>query len=78
MEESIQQLNQLFPAHKEKINQLYMEKGDFFDLCNDYNACLNHLRQWENDPSPDLVLVKEYRVLLEDLEEEIKLFLKKK
>ena len=65
------------PAFRERIEKLFQEDGDFRDLCRDYRLCLICLWHWEIHQEQDRERIDEYRVLVEELEEEISQFLTK-
>ncbi len=55
------------------INLLMVKDPEFAALCEDYNDCANALRSWGRSKAPEAeIRVKEYRTLVEELEEEIK------
>jgi len=54
------------------INLLMAKDPEFVVLCEDYNDCVNALRHWSRSRAPEAeTRVKEYRALIEELEEEI-------
>ena len=54
------------------INLLMGKDPEFVILCEDYNDCVNALRYWGQSKTPEAeTRAKEYRTLIEELEEEI-------
>ena len=48
------------------------EDPEFIALCEDYDACVNALEHWAESEEPEAkTRVKEYRVLVQELQEEI-------
>jgi hypothetical protein len=61
-----------FPEKKENIKTLFEENESFKTLCEDYHQCAEALRFWNQSSSEDApARVREYRALLQELEEEI-------
>ena len=61
-----------FPEKKENIKTLFKENESFKTLCEDYHQCAEALRFWNQSSSEDApARVREYRALLQELEEEI-------
>ena len=61
-----------FPKHQEKIKRLFKRNETFQTLCEDYRQCFEALKYWKQSASeeaPDRR--EEYRMLLQDLAEEI-------
>ena len=58
---------------KSHLIHLLMEKDpEFVALCEDYNDCVDALRYWGRSKAPEAeTRVNEYRILVEELEEEI-------
>ncbi len=61
-----------FPDHNQTIKRLFRENETFQTLCEDYRKCSQALKYWNQSASekaPDRR--KEYRMLLQDLAQEI-------
>ena len=67
-----------FPEKIEDINRLIAEDPDFFAICEDYEDCIRVLRFWTESQKPEAKSrLKEYRLLVRKLEEEIEQLLLK-
>ena len=54
------------------INSLMAKDPEFVTLCEDYNDCAYALHYWGRSKAPEAeTRAKEYRTLIEELEEEI-------
>ena len=54
------------------IGLLMLKDPEFVSLCEDYDDCVNALCYWNRSDAPEAgARVKEYRILVEQLEEEI-------
>ena len=61
-----------FPEMKLHLELLIEEDSDFLALCEDYDVCTKALRYWEQSKEPEAeTRVKENRILVQGLEEEI-------
>jgi uncharacterized protein YdcH (DUF465 family) len=61
-----------FPEQKETIKALFKKNESFKTLCEDYNRCAKALQHWNQSLDEDALLrMREYEVLLQQLEEEI-------
>jgi hypothetical protein len=61
-----------FREDSHTIAHLIEEDGEFLAMCEDYGACVNALRYWEQSKEPEAeTRVNEYRTLIKELEEEI-------
>ena len=48
------------------------EDPEFFDLCEDHDACVDALRYWAKSEKPEAeIRVNEYRAIVRELQEEI-------
>lgn len=65
-----------FPEHREKIQRLFKEKESFRSLCEDYRVCAKALKYW-NDSTSEKAQARreEYSALLQELEEEVLIYL---
>ena len=72
MSDNTRHIQERFPE-KSHIIELLMDKDpEFFTLCEDYNACVDALAYWANSKAPKAkIRVEEYRIIIEELEEEI-------
>jgi len=67
-----------FPEHSEKIQCLFEENHSFRSLCEDCRVCAKALKYWNDSTSEKApARMEEYRVLLQELEEEVLLYLGK-
>ena len=65
-------IRERFPDKKHNIDFLMAKDPEFFDLCEDHDACVDALRYWARSEAPEAkTRVNEYRALVRDLEEEI-------
>ena len=61
-----------FPGHKEKVKRLFRNSGTFRALCHDYSKCAAAIEYWSDKTAGEApARRKEYRELLEKLEEEL-------
>ena len=66
-----------FPDQKEVIAQFYRKKEDFQTICDDYRRCFEALQGWNQSNSREApARRKEYSDLLDELEMEIRRYLK--
>ena len=66
-----------FTAHQEIMRQIADQDNEFYALCCDYGECAEALRFWRQSQDPRAEdRVSEYRTLLQELENEILLFLR--
>jgi hypothetical protein len=67
-----------FPEHSEKIQCLFKEKDSFRSLCEDYRVCAKALKYWSDSTSEKASARREeYCVLLQELEEEVLIYLER-
>ena len=65
-------IRERFPDKKHTIDLLMTKDPEFFDLCEDYDACVDALRYWAKSEKPEAeTRVNEYHALVRELEEEI-------
>ncbi len=65
-----------FQEKSHTIAHLMAEDTEFLALCEDYDACVEALRYWEQSKKPEAkTRVNEYRTLVQELEEEIRVTL---
>ena len=65
-------IREQFQNEKNSIDLLMAEDPEFFALCEDYDACVNALQYWAISEEPEAkTRVKEYRALVQELQEEI-------
>ena len=65
-------IREQFPGNAAMIDLLIAEDSDFASLCEDHDDCVNALRYWAESKEPEAgTRVSEYRVLIEELREEI-------
>ncbi|MGD8371690.1 MAG: hypothetical protein PVF76_11485 [Syntrophobacterales bacterium] len=65
-----------FPEKSQAIARLMEEDPEFVAMSEDYDACINALRYWEQSKEPEAESrVREYRALVQELEEEIRVTL---
>jgi hypothetical protein len=65
-----------FPEHNEKIQCLFEENDSFRSLCEDYRVCAKALKYWNDSTSEKApARCEEYNALLQELEEEVLLYL---
>lgn len=61
-----------FPEYKDKIPSLLRENEPFNVMCDDYRICALALKYWTQSNTKEAHnRIKEYKELLENLEEEI-------
>ena len=72
MNDKSRHIRERLPDRKHSIDFLVAENPDFRDLCEDYDACVAALGYWTKSNEPEAeTRVDEYRVLVQELEEEI-------
>ncbi|CAB1065887.1 hypothetical protein D1BOALGB6SA_10686 [Olavius sp. associated proteobacterium Delta 1] len=72
MNDKAYHVREQFSDQKHIIDLLMAEDPEFFGLCEDYDACVNALRHWTSSQEPEAeTRVNEYRVLVQELQEEI-------
>ncbi|TVL99764.1 MAG: hypothetical protein CV087_16635 [Candidatus Brocadia sp. WS118] len=65
-----------FRKHSEKIQCLFNENDSFRSLCEDYQVCAKALKYWSHSRSSKAPTRREeYSVLLQELEEEVLIYL---
>ena len=65
-------IQERFPDKKHSIELLMVEDSEFLAMCEDYDACVNALRYWSESKEPEArARVREYRVLVQELQKEI-------
>ena len=65
-------IRERFPDKQHTIDLRMAEDPEFFDLCEDHDACVKALRYWANSEEPEAeTRVKEYRALVRELRQEI-------
>jgi len=60
-----------FPAHSDRIEELYKNDPDFKALCADYFLCVNTLHKYQKESTEKQSTVKEYSDIRKDLENEL-------
>ena len=77
MKDILDHIREQFPDRITVINLLISKDDEFASLCEDHDDCVNALRYWTASKEPEAdTRVTEYRVLIEELREEIILVLK--
>ena len=72
MNDKARHIRERFPDKKCLIDLLMAEDPEFFDLCEDYDVCVDALRYWSTSKKPEAqTRVNEYRILIRDLRDEI-------
>jgi hypothetical protein len=72
MNDKTHHIRKRFPDENDTIDLLMAHDPEFRAICEDYDACVNALRYWAESKEPEAeIRVKEYRSLIEDLEEEV-------
>jgi hypothetical protein len=72
MNDKIRYILERLPEKRHAIELLMEKDPEFVALCEDYDACVYALRHWGRSKSPESeTRVNEYRILVEELEEEI-------
>ncbi len=65
-------IREQFSDQEHNIDLLMAEDPEFFALCEDYEICINALGYWAGSQEPEAeTRVKEYRALVQELQEEI-------
>ncbi len=65
-------IRERFPDKKHTIDLLMTKDPEFFDLCEDHDACVDALRYWAKSEKPEAkTRVNEYTILVRELLEEI-------
>ena len=65
-------IRERFPDKKHNIDFLMAKDPEFFDLCEDHDACVDALRYWAKSEKPEAeTRIDEYRTLVRELQEEI-------
>ena len=73
MNDKFRHILEKFREDSPAVIHLMEEDGEFLALCEDYDACVNALRHWEQSKAPEAeTRVNEYRTLTRELEEEIR------
>ena len=66
-----------FPEAVNSIWELFQQSASFQSLCEDYRDCLGAWQYWRQDASEDApALCQSYAELLQELEQEIRQYLK--
>ena len=61
-----------FSGQKNTLVRLMIEDSEFYQLCQDYEDCVNALRYWTSSRTTEAkARIEEYRALVRELEEEI-------
>ena len=72
MSDNTRHIRERFPEKSHIIELLTDKDPEFLTLCEDYDACVDALAYWTNSKAPEAkIRVEEYRVIIEELEEEI-------
>jgi len=65
-------IRERFPDKKHRIDLLLAEDPEFFNLCEDHDACVDALQYWAKSKAPEAeTRANEYHILVQDLQEEI-------
>ena len=65
-------IREQFPDKKDRIDLLMAEDPEFLTMSQDYDACVDALRYWEQSQEPEAkARINEYRTLVRELQEEI-------
>jgi hypothetical protein len=76
MNDKLRHILERFQEDSHTIAHLIEADGEFLALCEDYDACVDALRYWAKSSEPEAeTRVKEYRTLIKELEEEIRVAL---
>ena len=61
-----------FSSQKDTLVRLMIDDSEFYQLCQDYEDCVNALQYWSTSKEPvSKARIDEYRTLVRELEEEI-------
>ena len=72
MNGEIRHILKRLPEKKPKIESLLAKDPEFVALCEDYDDCVNALGYWNQSNAPEAeTRANEYRILIQELEEEI-------
>ena len=72
MNDNARHIRERFPDKKHTIDLLMTKDPEFFDLCEDHDACVDALRYWAKSKQPEAeTRVNEYHILVRELQEEI-------
>ena len=72
MKDKLLHIREQFPEKIAAIDLLLAEDPEFFSLCEDHDDCVDALRHWAASKEPEgATRVSEYRVLIEELRDEI-------
>ena len=65
-------IRNIFPDQKHAIDLLAEQNSEFHAMCEDHDACVNALKYWAKSKDPEAeTRVNEYRILVQELQEEI-------
>ena len=72
MNDNARHIRERFQDKKHGINLLIAEDPEFLTLCEDHDACVDALQYWVKSKDPEAeIRVNEYRILVQELQEEI-------
>ena len=72
MNDNARHIRERFQDKKHGINLLIAEDPEFLTLCEDHDACVDALQYWVKSKDPEAeTRVNEYRILVQELQEEI-------
>ncbi|WP_340109045.1 hypothetical protein [Pikeienuella sp. HZG-20] len=61
-----------FPEHELVIHRLCGQEPDFMGVCEDYEEAVAALRRWEEAGAGHVERAREYRVILDEIESDIR------
>ena len=65
-------IRERFPDKTHTIDLLMAKDPEFFDLCEDHDACVDALRYWAKSKEPEAeTRANEYHILVRELQQEI-------
>jgi hypothetical protein len=78
IQNSVFQILEIFPDCSNAIKRLYKTNRKFQSVCEDYRVCAEALQHWNHSNKKEaLVRRQEYEQLLQELVDEIRLFMNK-
>jgi hypothetical protein len=78
IQSSVFKILEIFPDCSNKIKKLYKASQEFHSVCEDYRLCAEALQHWNQSNDKHAPARRlEYKMLLQELVDEIRLFLNK-
>jgi len=71
LNKQLQVIKKKFPEQIERIEDLFGKSEDFRTLCADYFLCIKHLEKFKREYGEKKLTFKEYKVIREELENEL-------